>query len=155
MDADGSTSIRHVDAFMEACHRGSDVIIGSRKIRNAFIEVYQPVARRLMGNMGNWLIRMILGLWSYPDTQCGFKMLSEYAARDIAERLTIDRFGFDFELLVIAENFGFEIKQLPVRWQNKKVSSVNFSGPNGFMQVLLDLLKTRWQLEKGLYDREP
>jgi len=63
-----------------------------------------------MGNMGNWLIRIVLGLWSYPDTQCGFKMLSGKAAQEVASRMVVDRFGFDFELIVLAKKLGFKIK---------------------------------------------
>jgi dolichyl-phosphate beta-glucosyltransferase len=114
--------------------------------------VHQPKIREIMGIGGNWLIRSVLNLWSYPDTQCGFKMLSAKAAQAVASRMVVDRFGFDFELVVLAKKLGFKIKQMPVRWLNEEGTTVGgLFGPNGFVQVLIDLFKTRWRLWTGAY----
>ncbi len=151
LDADGSTSITHLDTFLPAFEEGYDVVIGSRKIEGAFIQVHQPRHREIMGEGGNWLIRILLGLWSYPDTQCGFKMLTGEAAQAIASRMVVDRFGFDFELIALAHALRFKVKQLPVRWMNEEGSTVSLTGPNGFIQVLIDLFKTKWRLMTGQY----
>jgi len=151
-DADGSTSIEHADEFLQECQRGFDVVMASRDIEGAVIEIRQPLYRELMGDTGNVLIRATLGLWSYHDTQCGFKMLSQSAAREIASRMVVDRFGFDFELIILAHKLGFNVKQMPVRWRNAKESSVTFFGPNSFIQVLIDLMKTKSRLIKGKYN---
>lgn len=152
LDADGSTSITHVDKCMPEFENGFDVVIGSRKVNGAFIQVHQPRHREIMGEGGNWLIRIVLGLWSYPDTQCGFKMLSAQAAKEIASRMVVDRFGFDFELVILAEKLGFKVKQMPVRWMNEEGSTVGLTGPNGFIQVLIDLFKTKGRLIAGKYN---
>lgn len=151
LDADGSTSISHLDLCEAYFESEYDVIIGSRKIEGSFVQVHQPRRREIMGEGGNWLIRIILGLWRYPDTQCGFKMLSGRASDEIATRMVVDRFGFDFELVVLALKLGFQVKQLPVRWMNEEGSTVKLTGPNGFVQVLIDLFKTRWRLLIGAY----
>lgn len=151
LDADGSTSITHLDAFLPAFEEGYDVVIGSRKIEGSFIQVHQPRHREIMGEGGNWLIRIVLGLWRYPDTQCGFKMLSARAAQAVAERMVVDRFGFDFELIALALALEFKVKQLPVRWMNETGTTVSLTGPNGFIQVLIDLFKTKWRLLTGQY----
>jgi dolichyl-phosphate beta-glucosyltransferase len=151
LDADGSTSITHLDAFLPEFQNGYDLVIGSRDIEGAYIQVHQPKYREVMGDMGNWLIRIVLGLWKYPDTQCGFKMLNAKAAEAIASRMVVDRFGFDFELIVLAKKLGFKIKQMPVRWLNEEGSTVSLTGKNGFTQVLIDLFKTRWRLLTGQY----
>ena len=151
-DADGSTSIAHVDEFLQECQKGFDVVIASRDIEGAVIDIHQPRYRELMGDGGNLLIRATLGLWSYPDTQCGFKMLSQHAAREIAARMMVDRFGFDFELIMLAQKLGFKVKQMPVRWRNEKNSSVTLFGPNGFIQIFMDLIKTKYRLTKGGYN---
>lgn len=152
LDADGSTSITHVEKFLPELEAGTDVVIGSRKIKGAFIQVHQPKYREIMGEGGNVLIRIVLGLWSFPDTQCGFKMLTGKAAHEIASRMVVDRFGFDFELIVLAQKLGFKIKQLPVRWLNEEGSTVGLTGPNGFIQVLIDLFKTKGRLIMGKYN---
>ncbi len=152
LDADGSTSITHLNSFLPQFKKHYDVVIGSRDIKGAHIQVHQPKYREIMGDMGNWLIRIVLGLWEYPDTQCGFKMLNEKAAKAIASRMVVDRFGFDFELIVLAKKMGFHIKQMPVRWMNEEGSTVSLTGPNGFIQVLIDLFKTKWRLLTGRYN---
>lgn len=152
LDADGSTSITHLDKFLPEFENGYDVVIGSRKIEGAYIQIHQPKYREFMGEGGNWLIRIVLGLWKYPDTQCGFKMLSYKAAQEVASRMVVDRFGFDFELVILAEKLGFKVKQMPVRWLNEEGSTVSLTGPNGFIQVLIDLFKTKGRLIAGKYN---
>lgn len=151
MDADGSTSITHLETFLPKFEEGYDVVIGSRDITGAHVQVHQPKWREFAGNMGNYAIKGILGLWRYPDTQCGFKMLSAKASDAIASRMVVDRFGFDFELLALAHKLGFKVAQLPVRWLNEEGSTVKLTGPNGYIQVLIDLFKTRFRIWFGAY----
>lgn len=155
LDADGSTSITHLDSFLPEFQNGYDLVIGSRDIQGAFVQVHQAKYKEIMGDMGNWLIRIVLGLWSYPDTQCGFKMLTDKAAKAVASRMVVDRFGFDFELIVLAKKLGFKIKQMPVRWLNEEGSTVTLFGPNGYFQVIKDLFKTRVRLWMGKYKIHP
>jgi dolichyl-phosphate beta-glucosyltransferase len=131
---------------------GYDVVVGSRDIEGAFVQIHQAKYKEIMGNMGNWAIRIVLGLWEFPDTQCGFKLVSEKAAREVSSRMVIDRFGFDFELIKLAKLLGFKIKQLPVRWLNEEGSTVTLTGPNGYIQVFVDLFKMRWRLMTGKYN---
>lgn len=151
MDADGSTSITHWDSFAPEFEKSYSVVIGSRDLPGSFIQVHQPKYREVMGNMGNWLIRIVLGLWRFPDTQCGFKVLTGEAADAVAKRMVVDRFGFDFELIVLAKKLGFKVAQMPVRWMNEEGSTVSLTGKNGFTQVLIDLWKTRVRLLTGAY----
>ena len=153
LDADGSTSITHLDKFLPEFKNGYDIVIGSRDIQGAFIQIHQSKHKEIMGDLGNWAIRIVLGLWKFPDTQCGFKMMTGKAAEEIATRMVVDRFGFDFELIILAKKMGFKIKQMPVRWLNDEASTVGgLTGPNGYIQVLIDLFKTKWRLVKGEYN---
>lgn len=153
MDADGATSIDHLDTFLPQLEKeGYDVVIGSRDLKETDIEVQEPWYRVISGNVGNWMIQIVLGLWGYFDTQCGFKMVTKEAAEAIASRMVIDRFGFDFELLALARALGFKIKQMPVRWVHEaEGSTVKLFGPNGYFQVLRDLFSTRCRLMTGKY----
>jgi len=152
LDADGSTSITHLEKALPELENGADLVVGSRKIKGAFVQIHQPKYREIMGEGGNWLIRIVLGLWSFPDTQCGFKALTGQAAHEVASRMVVDRFGFDFELIILAKVLGFKIVQMPVRWLNEEGSTVSLTGPNGFIQVLIDLFKTRGRLITGKYN---
>ncbi|MEA2065150.1 MAG: dolichyl-phosphate beta-glucosyltransferase [Patescibacteria group bacterium] len=152
MDADGSTSIKHIDSFLLEFKKGYDLVIGSRSVQGAFIQTHQSRHREIMGDIGNLMIKIVLSLWKYPDTQCGFKMITKDAAEKIVSRMTVNRFGFDFEMIVLAEKMGFKIKQLPVRWINKEDSKVSgIFGPNGFTNVLIDLFKTKIRIIKDDY----
>jgi dolichyl-phosphate beta-glucosyltransferase len=153
MDADGATSIDHLETFLPQLEKeGYGVVIGSRDLRDADIVVQEPWYRVVSGNMGNWAIQAVLGLWGFFDTQCGFKVLSAEAAEQVAKRMVVDRFGFDFELLVLAKKLGFRIKQMPVRWVHEaEGSTVKLFGPNGYVRVLADLFRTRWRLTAGRY----
>lgn len=152
LDADGSTSITHLEKALPELENGADLVVGSRKIKGAFVQIHQPKYREIMGEGGNWLIRIVLGLWNFPDTQCGFKALTGQAAHEVASRMVVDRFGFDFELIILAKVLGFKIVQMPVRWLNEEGSTVSLTGPNGFIQVLIDLFKTRGRLIAGKYN---
>jgi hypothetical protein len=77
--------------FFQECQKGFDVVIALRDSEGSVIEIHQPSCRELMGDMGNLLIRATLGLWSYPDTQCGFKMLSQSAAPEIVPWILLKR----------------------------------------------------------------
>jgi len=151
MDADGSTSIDHLDAFLEELQKGYDVVIGSRRIQGALILVHQPKYREMMSVLGSILTGIVLGLRGYPDIHCGFKILNARASKEIASRMLVYRFGFDFELIILATKLGFRIKQMPVKWRNGKDSSLNLTGPNGFTRALIDLFKTKWCLVNDKY----
>jgi dolichyl-phosphate beta-glucosyltransferase len=66
--------------------------------------------------------------------------------------MVVDRFGFDFELIILAKKLGFKMEQMPVRWLNEEGSTVSLTGPNGFIQVLIDLFKTKLRLLTGKYN---
>jgi dolichyl-phosphate beta-glucosyltransferase len=153
LDADGATSIDHLDRFLPLLESGVyDVVIGSRDLKEAEIEVQEPWYRVLSGDMGNWAIQGVLGLWGFFDTQCGFKIVTAEAAEAIAPRMMVDRFGFDFELLILAKKLGFAIGQLPVHWvHDAEGSTVKLFGPNGYFRVLTDLFLTKMRLMTGRY----
>lgn len=153
MDADGATSIDHLDTFLPVLESGEyDVVIGSRDLKETEIEVREPWYRVISGNFGNWAIQIVLGLWGFFDTQCGFKMMTAEAAEAVATRMVVDRFGFDFELLVLAKKLSFKTKQMPVHWVHEaKGSTVKLFGPNGYVRVLKDLFATRFRLMTGRY----
>lgn len=137
-DADGSTPIKFFSSAEKEIAQGADVVIGSRSLRSSVISQKQNLFRRIFGLMGSFVIRAPLGLWSIRDTQCGFKVFSRKAAKKIFSLLTLSRFGFDFELLVIAKAQGFFIQEIPVVWRDVGEISVNFKQ---YLITLFELLK--------------
>lgn len=150
MDADGSTSIDHIEKMWSLTKEGYDVIIGSRDpkdAKGASQEVPQSFLKRLLGNLGNVLIQ-IFGVWGIWDTQNGFKMFSATAAEDIFSRARIDHWGFDIEALALARKLGYAIGIIPVHWINDPRSHVTLGG---YLNTFVELFKIRWNLLRGAY----
>jgi len=66
--------------------------------------------------------------------------------------MTIDRWGFDIEMLALARKFGYKIKEVPVSWKNDP-DSVSHPRLSAYFQVLMETVKIRWNLMTGKYNR--
>jgi len=147
-DADGATAIDNLKEFWPLMERGEDVIIGSRDLKEAQIKKHQPKWKELMGDTGNILIKALMGLWGIDDTQCGFKVFSEKAVRDIVPQLKVDRWGGDFEMLMLARKKGYKINQVPVVWVDAGQSLV---GIRGYIKTFQELFQVKWRMISGQY----
>lgn len=150
-DMDGATPINMLDRFMPKFHEGADIVIGSRDLKASQIKVHQPKWKEYAGDFGNLLIQAGTGLWGMKDTQCGFKAFSEKAVKDIIPRTTVDRWGLDFELLMIGNRLGYKIAEVPVEWIDRGDSLV---GIGGYISTFQDLAKVKWNMIKGVYQLE-
>ena len=147
MDADNSTSLAEFDRMVPFLKQKYDVVIGSRAVPGAKLDPPQAWYRQLLGKLGNRLIQW-LAVPGIHDTQCGFKCLSEEAAERIFRVATIDRWGFDVEVLALARQFGFSIMEMPVTWVNDPRSTV----PAGaYLSTLRDVWRIRRNLKRGTY----
>lgn len=146
-DADNSTSINQFEKMRPYLNEGYQVVIGSRDIRGAKLIPPQSLYRRLLGNIGNTIIQIMLlpGIW---DTQAGFKCFSEKAAEDIFLKTKINRWGFDFEMLAIAKKLGYKIKEIPIIWVNNPSSHVKLSD---YLKTFFEVFKVRWWLWANKY----
>ncbi len=122
MDADNSTPIEEFEKFYPLL-TDAHVVIGSRYISGSTIVVKQPWYRVFIGRWGNKLIQFFL-LDGIADTQCGFKAFQHDAAKQIFNRMKVNRFGFDIEILSIARLLNFTVKEIPVSWYNSPESRI-------------------------------
>lgn len=146
MDADNSTSIEELPAFLQAA-QNADIVIGSRALFNSKVILAQNYVKRTIGRMGNLCIKTLLGL-PVHDTQCGFKLFTSQA-KYIFELQTLDRWGFDFELLFIAKTNRLTISELPVRWVNRAQSRVKAFD---YVRVLGEVVLVRFRGFRGMYN---
>jgi dolichyl-phosphate beta-glucosyltransferase len=116
-DADLATPIEEVEKLLGRAREGSEVVIGSRPLKESALEVRQPPWRELGGRGFNLLIQTV-GVWGIQDTQCGFKLFSAKAARDVFSRCKALGFGFDYEALMVARDLGYPIAEVGVRWRH-------------------------------------
>lgn len=150
MDADNAVTIDQIEKFSPYFEDPEvGIVIGSRDIKGANVKVHQPYWKELFGNMGNILIQGVVGLWGIKDTQCGFKILTAKAAETICPMLTINRWGFDFEMLALAKKLGFKIAEAPVDWVDSGVTAVTFGW---YFNTLKELFQVRWNLWTGKYN---
>ena len=148
MDADNSTTLDQVERCWPCFEEGFDVVVGSRKVAGAIVAVHQPYYKEIAGRLGNWFIRT-LAVPGICDTQAGFKMFTRKSAEIIFPRLTLDRWGFDIEILAIARRHGCWIREVPITWINAPGSKVSFGS---YFEVLSEVLHVRRNLKSGRYD---
>lgn len=148
MDADNSTHVTEVEKLLVVAEQGVPVVIGSRYLEKDSIKIKQPWYRVMISRAGNALIQGVL-LRGIKDTQCGFKLFSRDAATQIASRLTMERFSFDMELLVIAKQLDLEIREVPVNWYD--TPGTRLRPIKSSFQTLIDLVRIRWNVSRGKY----
>jgi dolichyl-phosphate beta-glucosyltransferase len=150
-DADLSTPITETPKVVEPISRGEcDLAFGSRALDRSLIGVHQPWRREQGGRVFNLAVRLATGL-PFWDTQCGFKAFRMNVCRPLIEGATIDRFGFDVELLYLAYRAGLQLKEIPVRWNHAEGSKINFASDS--LKMLSEVGRIRQQARRGVYDR--
>lgn len=121
-DADFSMPVQELARFSPTESPEIDVLIGSREAPGA--QRYgEPLYRHLMGRAFNTVTQRTL-VPGIRDTQCGFKRLRRDVALDLFLHQTINGWGFDVELLHIAQRRNYTIKETPVSWYYKSGSKV-------------------------------
>lgn len=151
-DADLSTSIAdHAKLAQVIRDRDLDVVIGSRALPDSNVEVRQGWLRQTMGRGFNVIIRALTGL-PFRDTQCGFKLMDRERVKPLFEKMVVDGFAFDVELLFLCVRFGLSVADVPVTWRNATGSKVSIVGDP--LKMIVDLLRVRWRFRRGLYNPE-
>jgi glycosyltransferase involved in cell wall biosynthesis len=147
-DADLSTPIEELDRLWCAVEReNAQAAIGSRAIDRSMVGVHQPLFREVMGRIFNLTMRAITGL-PFHDTQCGFKLFRTSAAREIFGRQKLDGFGFDVQVLYIAQHLRYRALEIPVRWND--VAGTKVSAWRG-VKAFWDPVKVRFNGVRGMY----
>ncbi|HRY82643.1 MAG TPA: glycosyltransferase family 2 protein [Candidatus Moranbacteria bacterium] len=146
-DMDGATPIDNLDNFIPK-FKETDIVIGSRDLKASSIKKHQPKWKEWMGNAGNILIQIMMGLYGIYDTQCGFKAFKEEVVKEVFPRTKVDRWGIDFEILMIAKKLGYKIEEVPVEWLDMGNSLV---GIKGYLITFRELFKVWWNKVRGVY----
>lgn len=116
VDADGKVPPQEIARIWPEFERGADVVIGTRRGKDATVERQQPWFRRVGSSMFHALMRHVTGLHDISDSQCGFKFFRREVARSLFAQRQIDGYMFDVEILALARQAGWRIHQVPVRW---------------------------------------
>ncbi len=157
-DMDQATPIEEVNKllpFLES--KEYDIAIGSRNdVRKG-----APAIRLLISKSAILLRKMIIGIREISDTQCGFKLFTSEAAetvftkfRDLKEGFTQVKgtaitFGLDIEILYLAKQKGFKVKEVGIEWLHVETRRVNPVSDS--IQGIKDLLRIKRNILAGKY----
>ena len=147
-DADLSLPIEDAGRFLAELERGADLAIGSRAVAGASEHGEQQRLRQTMSRVFNGLVRAV-AVPGMRDTQCGFKAFRGDVARALFAVQRIDGFGFDVEILRIAQRRGHRIVEVPVACEYHATSSVRQF--RHAMTMLIDLVRIVWHDGRGHY----
>jgi dolichyl-phosphate beta-glucosyltransferase len=146
-DADYKTPIEELAKILPWLAQGYDVVIGSRGMAETQIEVRPPLVRRIGSRAFALGMHLTVGLWGVSDTQCGFKFFRGAAARDLFARQRIDGYMFDVEVLYLAQQAGYRIKEVGIRWRDDGDSRLQLVSGN--WRNFLDILRIRFGAQGG------
>jgi dolichyl-phosphate beta-glucosyltransferase len=150
-DADLSSPMEEAKGLFDAIASGADIAIGSRWLKTSRQTIRQPLYRRFFGRCFNAVTKAVMRM-PFADTQCGFKAFTRTAAQTCFQLQTIDRWGFDPEILFIALKRGYTIKEVPVSWAHDKRTQISYLRDG--IQMLQELAQVRWNAMVGRY-RKP
>ena len=149
-DADLSAPIEQASKLFAAVELGADVAVGSRWLQPDLQAQRQSVLRQFYGRSFNLVLRFLLGL-KFKDTQCGFKAFRRNAAQTLFSMQTVEGWGFDAELLYIADRLGMKIKEVPVVWSD--AAGTRIHPLRDSMKMMAEVLRIRWNALRGKYPR--
>jgi hypothetical protein len=150
-DADLSAPIEEAEDLFTAIAGGADIAIGSRWLESTRQTIRQPLYRQFLGRCFNAVTRAVMGL-PFADTQCGFKAFTRAAAQTIFQLETIERWGFDPEILFIALKRGYRVDEVPVSWAHDARSRISYLKDG--IRMLQDIAIVRWNALLGRYDKQ-
>ncbi len=106
--------------------RGVDFVAGARDLAELDSRRDYPLPRRVASFVFGRFVSAVLGT-AIEDSQCGLKLMRRDVADAFAETLTIDRFAFDVEMLLLARSWGLRVERLPVSMIHMAPSSVQLT----------------------------
>lgn len=138
-DADNKVPIDEYDTIRSFLNQGFDVVIGSRGVDPSRVERKQPLYRQLGSKGFAIFMHRVVGLKGIIDTQCGFKFFKRHIAQDLFRRQRVDGYMFDVEILALAAQLSYSLKEVPVRWHDDGDSRLQLVSDN--LRHIADIFK--------------
>jgi dolichyl-phosphate beta-glucosyltransferase len=147
-DSDLSMPVEEIAKFLPPHLNSYDVAIASREIGGAQ-RFNEPYFRHFIGRIFNLLVRS-LAVHGLSDTQAGFKCFRRQAARTLFSLQTIEGWGFDVEILMIAQMHGLKIVEVPINWYHNNDSRVQ--PLYDAFRMFMDVIRVRMNARSGKYN---
>ena len=145
LDSDLDIDIKQVNKYIKALQQG-DIVIGSKYHPQS--KVKTTITRKILSRGFNKLTRLLTGV-KINDTQVGIKAIRRNNFFQIFNRLSVKRYAFDVELMVLANIYNLKIIELPVKLKVQNKLNIKEIG-----NMFLDLLGIAYRLRiKQYYKR--
>lgn len=151
-DADLEYGLDAVDRARSRIDAGADLAIGARDLAAGGSRRAASPTRKLASSGFNALVRLGLDL-SIRDTQCGMKMFRHDVAHALFDELTIEGFGFDVEILHIAQLWDLRIDLVPLEMRGAPGSSVHVVSDG--IRMARDIASIWLRTRRGRYPPRP
>ena len=150
-DADLAMPADELSKFLPPALSDVDIAVGSREAAGAK-RYDEPPYRHLMGRVFNLWVRG-LTVRGIRDTQCGFKCFTAAAAEALFSQQRLNGFGFDVEVLFLAQKGGLRLHEVPISWYHQQESKVR--PVEDTFRMLYDAARVRWRYQMGRYNLGP
>jgi len=141
MDVDLSTDLAHLPALVDPIAAGDvDVAYGTRLHRES--RTNRSFKREFISRSYVFILRTLAGL-RVTDAQCGFKAMSREAARALVPLVRDNAWFFDSELLLVAQENGYRLREVPVRWEEDPDTRVKI------VKTAVEDLRGIWRLKRS------
>ncbi len=125
MDADFSHDPRYIPRFIEALE-DSEMVLGSRYIEGGKIENWS-LWRKIISKGANILARILLGL-EVNDITAGYRAYRKGVLRGIClDKIRSNGYEFQAEILYRVKEKGFEIKEIPIVFVDRRTGRSKLS----------------------------
>jgi dolichyl-phosphate beta-glucosyltransferase len=124
LDADGSTHISEITKLVKHLSN-NDIVIGSRKMNESVVVSPKSSLRKILSKLSVAISSLLVK--DIKDTQCGFKLMNRKVALHLFSIQKIRKFGFDIEVLALAQFHNYKIAEIPIEWGHVAGSKVNFT----------------------------
>jgi len=148
VDADLPYKLDAILRVHESLSKGSDLAIGDRTLPQSRARFKSGFVRKIMSNIFIYFVRRLV-LNDACDTQCGLKGFNGDVAKKIFNLVSISGFGFDAEVLAIAEENNLRVEHIPVEFTGRDGTTVCLWRDS--LQMLKDLLTIRKLKRTGVY----
>jgi glycosyltransferase involved in cell wall biosynthesis len=139
MDADLSVDLKDIRKLVKEARDTGEVVIGQRSISDRFTQGFLRVVLTLGYNA---IVRLLFQT-GLIDHQCGFKAMNTDVARKLMPKIKSNGYVFDTELIVVARKFGVPLRQIRVKWTDRRLRKSNLKWVKTSVTMMKDLLNIR------------
>jgi dolichol-phosphate mannosyltransferase len=149
MDADFSHNPLDLDRLLAACENGADVAIGSRYVNGGATENW-PLDRLIYSKGGSLYTRIITGM-PVKDPTAGFICYNRRVLASMQlDHIQFIGYAFQIEMKFAAWRLGFKLKEVPIKFIDRKIGISKMS--KGIIkEAVLGVLSMQWQSFTGRF----